>query len=591
MMNNNEILEGKFPLAYIKSLPAQQLADVAQRMRSAMVESLLESGGHFSSNLGTIELTLALHYVFNSPRDKFLFDVGHQCYAHKIITGRGEAFASIRQFGGLSGFTRPQESEHDILSSGHASVSLSVAAGMVAGQALEMRKQERVLAIIGDAGLSGGIAFEALNHIGAMGLPVIVILNDNQMSIAPGCGALHEHLAILEDRNFFTTLGFEYWGDYDGHDCALMVDLFTKAKAVQRPLLIHLKTQKGKGYPAAEIDPIAYHGITGKGQAKASAPSYTQIFSEALVGLAQKHEDVVAITAAMPSGTGVDKLEKLMPQRCYDVGIAEQHAVAFASGLALAGKRVVVALYATFLQRAVDQVIHDVVMQRLPMIITLDRAGVVAGDGESHQGVYDIALLQSLPNLIFLAPASGEELKLMLSWASEQSTLVVIRYAKAEIPDAQLKIPLEPLVLGVGVFWHRVEDAAILLVSLGSLAIEVERAIEYLGERNIAVDHCHARFIKPLNVEYWQSLLAKYSLVVTLEEAVVDGGWGVQLASLMSMAQERPRFLHLGVESSLLPHGSRDDLLRFCQLDGTSIAQRVASYYQYLDDKSSADVV
>lgn len=581
-MDNSKILEGYFSIDYIKSLSSKELTKVAQQLRDALIYSLLKSGGHLSSNLGAIELTFALHYVFDSPNDKFIFDVGHQCYSHKILTGRHKNFEHIRQLDGISGFPRHQESEHDIVSAGHAGVSLSIAAGMLAGRRSEDILRNRVVAVIGDAGLSAGIAFEALNHIGALGLPIIILLNDNQMSIAPGCGALHRHLTMVEEKNFFTALGFTYWGVYDGHNCVDLVNVLVKAKSITEPLVIHIKTVKGKGYIPAEEDPVAYHGIMGEAHRAPTKNtlSYTQVFSESLVELVRDDKNIAVVTAAMPTGTGTSKVAELFPESYYDVAIAEQHAITFASGLALSGKTPIVALYSTFLQRAIDQIIHDVVMQGLAMIISLDRAGVVAGDGESHQGVYDIALLQSLPNSVFLAPATGEELRMMMFWAVQQKKLVFIRYAKAEIPDNHIKVDSSPLRWGIGQYWYQHSQADVLIVALGSMSIQALESAKILRQSKVLVDVYNARFVQPIDRKVWFELCSSYRLIVTIEEAVVLGGWGTQIQSIFSSTSEKPWFLHIGVENGLLPQGSREELLTICKLDVNSLVERIENEYR-----------
>ncbi|NIZ46340.1 1-deoxy-D-xylulose-5-phosphate synthase [Entomospira nematocerorum] len=585
-MINSETTQRSYSLEYIKKQSIEELITIASDLRAIMVTSLLQSGGHLSSNLGSVELILAWHYVFDSPQDKLIFDVGHQCYVHKILTDRLDKFSQIRQLDGISGFPRRQESEHDIVSTGHASASLGVAAGIVAGQEEKIRKKERVTALVGDAGLTGGVAFEALNDIGHRQLPVILLLNDNQMSITSGCGALHTHLEGIDTQNnLFTNLGWSYIGVYDGHNLAELIEVLTYAKTYDRPLVIHTKTQKGKGYLPAELDPIKYHGVAGSNQPVVESLSYTQAFANSLLSLAKEHSDVVAITAAMSTGTGISQLEAVMPHRCYDVGIAEQYAISFASGLALSGKKPIVALYATFLQRAIDQVIHDVVMQQISMVITLDRAGLVAGDGESHQGIYDIALLQSLPSILFMAPASQSELESMLFWAMQQCTLVVIRFPKAHfvINDNFLSHKLSPITVGCGEYWyHDDRSVEILIVSLGAMTEQAMLALPLLEELGIRVHIYHSRFITPIDESHWMDILARYRAVLTIEEGVLSGGWGVNFAARFSLLLPKVSFHQLGVRTSFLPQATREELLRIAELDATAICSTVTTITEEL---------
>ncbi|NIZ41229.1 1-deoxy-D-xylulose-5-phosphate synthase [Entomospira entomophila] len=578
-MINSETTQRIYSLEYIKQQSLDSLVMIANDLRSVMITSLLQTGGHLSSNLGSVELTLAWHYVFDSPRDKLVFDVGHQCYVHKILTDRLDKFPQIRQLDGISGFPRREESEHDIVSTGHASASIGIAAGIVAGQDSLTRHQERVTAFIGDAGLTGGVAFEAINDIGHRQLPVILLLNDNQMSITSGCGALHEHLEQMNTQsNLFTNLGWSYKGGFDGHNLRELVEIFRYAKTYDKPLVIHAKTQKGRGYLPAESDPVKYHGVAGSMHIVPKGISYTQAFADSLVDLARENRQVVAVTAAMSTGTGIAQLQAVMPHRCYDVGIAEQYAVSFGCGLALSGKRPIVALYATFLQRAIDQVIHDVLMQKISMVITLDRAGLVAGDGESHQGLYDIALLQSLPKIVLLAPASQFELNAMLAWAIEQSTLVVIRFPKANFMLERDAIPLtpSPIRLGMGEYWHHDDRRVdILIISLGAMTEQAMIAVRLLAEQGIGVHVYHARFIAPIIEHHWKDVLSPYRVVLTIEEGVLYGGWGLHLSARMASKLPEMLFRQLGVMNPLLPQASREELLQMTGLDAQAICTAV----------------
>ncbi len=589
MANDRQVLQNNFHLSQLKGYSLQQLNQLCDEIRSFILHSVSQTGGHLGSNLGVVELTVALHTVFNSPKDRIIFDVGHQCYTHKILTGRMDGFVKLRKKGGLSGFTRRDESSHDTVSSGHASVAMSVGLGLLMGQDLQDQRAH-VVCVVGDAALSGGVAFEALNNIGMLQKPLIIVLNDNQMSISAGVGALHQHLEgqVLTPETasaFFETLGISYQGPVNGHDITVLRAHFEAAMQATGPVVVHVCTQKGYGYVPAMEDPKLYHGVeafnVGTGlvaRGKKSAKSLTDIFSIALVKAAKKDDKICAITAAMMTGAGLEAFAETFPTRFFDVGIAEQHAVAFGAGLSASGLKPVITLYSTFSQRAVDQVIHDLVQQQLFAVIVMDRAGLVPGDGSSHQGIYDIALFQSLPDTIFLAPATGEELGLMLKWALRQKKLVFMRYAKAVAPPA-IEVCKHAIVSGSGVHLVKSTGSVVLIITLGILADEVLQAQIQLATQGLQADVYNMRFVSPINRDNLEKVVKGYSLVATVEEAVVDGGWGMRVQSIVSAFRSAPRVISLGVTGGTPPVGTRADLLKHCGLNAAGLAKQIKQGY------------
>jgi 1-deoxy-D-xylulose-5-phosphate synthase len=600
----------------LKKLKAGDLNALAKEIREFIVETVAENGGHLASNLGTVELSIALHRVFNSPVDKIVWDVGHQCYAHKILTGRFGSFASLRKQGGLAGFPKRSESPHDAFNTGHASTSISAALGLLAAERLAGGKGHAI-AVIGDGALTGGLAYEALSHAGHLGLPLIVILNDNKMSISANVGGLSKYLsrlsmkgkyqtfrrhfdalvkripffggaffnlvqrlkravkAVFYTDNFFVDLGFEYVGPIGGHNIQALTGILEDVKKLNRPVVVHVITRKGKGYGYAEDDPDSYHGVgsfsVDGGINGESGLSFTKSFSNALRRRMKEDKNIVAVTAAMGSGTGLAGFGEEFKGRFFDVGIAEEHAVTFAAGLAASGLKPVVAVYSTFAQRATDQIIHDVALQKLPVILALDRAGLVGADGETHQGLFDIALFRGAPGAAILSPASDSEMSAMLDWALEKAAgPAIIRYPKALCPEEKEAFS-QPLEAGRGVFLSK--GGTVCLAFTGSLYPQAARAAEILKEKNIQADLYNIRFLKPVDEEYLLSVLKEYKLVVFIEEGIKEGGFGEKAASLA------PNAVILAVESAFLEEdralGSREQLLAANGMDGKGIAETV----------------
>ncbi|HEB11428.1 MAG TPA: 1-deoxy-D-xylulose-5-phosphate synthase, partial [Spirochaetales bacterium] len=554
----------------LKALPAKKLGSLAREIRRLIIEVVSANGGHLASNLGVVELTIALHRVFESPQDKIIWDVGHQCYTHKLICGRREKFSSLRRMGGISGFPKRAESEHDIVDTGHASTSISAALGILEGMSIR-KTAGKVVAVIGDGALTGGMALEALNYTSHLGKGLIIILNDNNMSISDNVGAISSHLsrltatpfyqvfrrhfdngvrqipfvgeplmrliyrmkkgmkALIFRETLFSDFGFEYIGPIDGHNIRLLTSVLSNIRRIDNPVVVHVTTVKGKGYIHAEGNPTLYHGVSpfsildGKIESKGNL-TFTHAFSGIMTKLAAEDKRIVCITAAMTDGTGLSLFKARYPGRFYDVGIAEQHAVTFAAGLATAGLRPVVAIYSTFMQRAIDQVIHDVVLPGLPVILAVDRAGVVGEDGETHHGVFDIPLLRSIPSLTILSPATKGEMERMFRYALSLDKPVVIRYPKAVCAEESPPFSLE-LTEGRGIHIEQ-HDGRVLLIGVGGIITEVQRALKVLADKKITADLYNLRFIKPIDEEYLANILADYEFVALVEEGIAQGGIG-----------------------------------------------------------------
>jgi len=519
------MLEKIHSTADLKAMYEDQLPRLAQEMRQYLIETLAPIGGHLGAGLGVVELTIALHYIYNSPQDKIVWDVGHQAYPHKILTGRLSGMPSIRQYGGLCGFTKRSESEHDPFGAGHASTSISAAYGMAAGRDLD-NKHNHVIAVIGDGALTGGMAFEALNHAGARNNRLLVILNDNEMSIAPNVGAMSSYLAriitgkpytqakdtakrildklpgaldaakrveehvkgMITPGTLFEEMGFRYIGPVDGHDFNHLLPTLSNCKDLDGPILLHTITKKGLGFSPAEEDPETWHGLgpyniqTGTPhKSKGTPPSYTEVFAETLADLAETDERIVAITAAMPGGTGLSRFARRHPERCFDVGIAEQHAVTFAGGLCVAGKRPFVAIYSTFMQRAFDQIIHDICIQNLPVTFCMDRAGIVGADGATHTGMFDIAFMRMLPNMTIMAPKDEMELKHMLVTALSIDGPVAIRYPRGNGYGVNM---IEPEALPIGQAEILEEGTDGLVLAIGSRVADARHAVQTLRQED-----------------------------------------------------------------------------------------------------------
>ena len=604
----------------LKKLPPELLPQLAQEIREQIIATVARTGGHLAPSLGVVELTIALHYVFDSPRDKIVWDVGHQAYAHKLLTGRQDRFHTLRQHGGISGFPKRCESPHDACDTGHSSTSISVALGMAAARCLK-RERNRVIAVIGDGSMTAGMAFEGLNNAGDLNKDLIVVLNDNGMSIAPNVGALSSFLsrkltaptmvflkkqvenllgsfpAIGGDllawakkgeesfKAFFTpgmlfeALKFTYLGPVNGHRLNHLIETFKNVKNLKGPILVHVRTTKGKGYQPAESDPTGFHGL-GKfdpdtGEPKKSVgdvPTYTEVFGETLVRLAKEDQRIVAITAAMPDGTGLVDFRKQFPDRFYDVGICEQHAVTFAAGLALEGMRPVAAIYSTFLQRAYDQVLHDVCQQKVPVVFALDRGGVVGEDGETHQGLFDLSYLRHQPNLVLMAPKDENELRDMLSTAVEHPGPVALRYPRGRGAGVAFSSTLSKIPLGKAELLKEGED--LLILAVGASVYPALKAAGDLEKQGFNATVVNARFIKPLDENLILTLAASHGRVLTVEENVVAGGFGSAVLELLAdqglfgVAVKR-----LGIPDTFVEHGSQDILRQKFGLDAPGILQ------------------
>jgi len=613
------LLESIHGTADVKVLSQQQLPQLAQEMRDYMIETLAPIGGHLGAGLGVVELSIALHYLYNTPEDKIVWDVGHQSYPHKILTGRLSGMPTMRQYGGLNGFTKRKESEHDAFGAGHASTSISAAYGIAVGRDLN-GKNHHSIAVIGDGALTGGMAFEALNHAGAQKNNLLVILNDNEMSIAPNVGAMSSYLAriitgkpytsakdvakrvleklpgaldvakrleehvkgMITPGTLFEEMGFRYVGPIDGHDFEHLLPTLENCKNLQGPILLHVLTKKGLGFSPAEEDPETWHGLgpysleSGKPIPSSNpAPSYTQVFADTLADLADNDARIVAITAAMPGGTGLARFAKRHPERCIDVGIAEQHAVTFAGGLAVEGNRPVVTIYSTFLQRAYDQIIHDICIQNLPVVFCMDRAGVVGADGATHTGMFDIAMLRCLPNMTIMAPKDEQELRDMLATAFTLDGPCAIRYPRGNglgvEASAAKVLPLATAEL-VG------EGDAGLVISVGTRFADAKAAVDVLkNDDGRTFTLLNLRFIKPLDTDLIGTYLQTGKPLVVIEEGVGQGGVGEAIASFALQHGWQGAFKHMAMPNVFPEHGTQAEILRDLKLDKTAIVDVLRS--------------
>jgi 1-deoxy-D-xylulose-5-phosphate synthase len=603
----------------LKSLSMEELYQLAEEIRDEIVCTVSQTGGHLAPNLGAVELTLALHYVFDAPDDVIIWDVGHQAYAHKLITGRREQFHTIRTHGGISGFPKRKESPYDAFGVGHASTSISAALGFTSGKHIKGDKN-RVIAVIGDGSMTGGMAFEGLNQAGHLERDLIVVLNDNEMSIAPNVGALSSFLSrkkisklavrIRQDvrslltsipgigddivqlakrgedslMSFFTpgmlfeALKFEYIGPIRGHRLDRLIETFTNAKNLRGPVLVHALTTKGKGYRPAECDPSKFHGLgkfevsTGEPIKKPGATSYTKVFGQTMVRLAGEDEKIVAITAAMPEGTGLSQFAALYPERFFDVGICEQHALTFAAGLALEGFKPVAAIYSTFLQRAYDQVVHDICLQNLPVTIVMDRGGLVGEDGPTHHGVFDLAYLRHVPNMVLMAPADENDLQRMLKTSLEHEGPTALRYPRGTAEGVPLDSEIRSMEIGKGKLLRQGNDLAILAIGNRVWpAVEAANKLEKEGVR-AAVVNC--RFVKPLDKELILQMAQQSNYLLTVEENVLQGGFGSAVLELL--AEEGLtgiRVVRLGIGDQFIEHASQQTQRSMCSIDTSAIVQ------------------
>lgn len=601
--------------ADVKKLDGRQLEILAQEIRRFLIDTVSRTGGHLASNLGVVELTLALHRVFNTPEDKIIWDVGHQSYVHKILTGRKGQFDRLKKLDGISGFPKVSESCHDCFNTGHSSTSISAALGMARARDIK-NENYSVIAVIGDGALTGGMAFEALNDAGRSPNNLIVVLNDNEMSISRNVGGLSRYLSrirtepiyfkVKEDIDLilnkipaigktaakalnrakgtvkymltpgiiFEELGFKYLGPIDGHNLAELDKVFSRAKLIRGPVFIHVCTHKGKGYTHAEQQPQVFHGVSPfeveTGEVLSSGgPGYSDIFGAEIVRQALKDESIAAITAAMPQGTGLDEFSKKFRNRFFDVGIAEQHAVTLAAGLARNGIKPVVAVYSSFLQRAYDQILHDVALQNLHVVFAIDRAGIVGEDGETHQGIYDMSYLSHIPNMTVMAPSDYKELADMLAFALQKhSGPVAIRYPRGKGHESLQQYP--ELVLGHGAVVREGESVSILAV--GSMVETALKAAKLLEESGISAEVINARFVKPLDEKLLMRSALKTGKVVTLEDNTLLGGFGSQVLQLLTRERINCSFHSMGLPDNPVHQGSRADLLKLYKLDDESVA-------------------
>ncbi len=598
----------------LRRLAPEQLPELAAELRQFLLESVSRTGGHLSSNLGTVELTIALHYVFETPRDRLVWDVGHQTYPHKVLTGRRAGMAKLRMKDGVSGFPRRHESEYDTFGVGHSSTSISAALGMAVA-ARHARDDRAVVAIIGDGAMSAGQAFEALNNAGVADANLLVILNDNDMSISPPVGALNKYLArLLSGRTFnaarragervlsqmptmleianrveehvkgfispgtlFEELGFNYIGPIDGHDLDALVPTLQNLRQLKGPQFLHVITRKGQGYKLAEADPVLYHGVSkfdadqGIAQGKAGAkPTYTQIFGEWLCDMAARDARLFGITPAMREGSGLVRFAELYPDRYFDVGIAEQHALTFAAGIACENQKPVVAIYSTFLQRAYDQLIHDIALQNLDVTFAIDRGGLVGADGATHNGAFDLSYLTCIPNMVVMTPSDEAECRQMLTTAYHHPGPAAVRYPRGSGPGATLPATLESLPLGKGVV--RREGKGIALLAFGAMLTPALRAGDTL-DATVA----NMRFVKPLDVELVRDLAARHDLLVTIEENTIIGGAGTEVARAIEMAGLGTPLMRLGLPDRFIDHGDSAALLRELGLDAEGIVASVST--------------
>ena len=603
----------------IKKIAKEDYGKLAEEIRSFLLEKVSQHGGHLASNLGVVELTMALHLFLTFPEDQLVWDVGHQAYIHKILTGRKEGFDTLRELDGMSGFPKCKENSADAFNTGHSSTSISAALGIARARDLQ-NKNNKVVAVIGDGALSGGMAFEALNNAARLKTNMIVVLNDNNMSISENVGGMSTYLSKLRtDARYdhfkagmehailkmpqigdtvmdhmrrvkesikrlmvpgmlFEDMGITYLGPIDGHNISGMLSMFKRAEKVKGTVIVHVITKKGKGYRFAERYPSYFHGVnpfnieTGKGNTKKTSPSYTDIFSRKLIELAEKNERVTAITAAMPSGTGLQAFKDRFPRRFTDVGIAEEHAVTFAAGMAKAGMIPVVAIYSTFMQRAYDQILHDVCLGNFPVVFALDRAGIVGNDGETHQGIFDLSFLGNIPNLTIMAPKNAFELEQMLAFAIDFGRPIAIRYPRGTA-YLGLEEQQDEIVYGKSEVIYGGQDVA--LVAVGSMVKHAEKVRELLIERGIRPTLVNARFVKPIDEKMIEELAFEHQIIVTMEENVEHGGYGQNVASFLCDRRLPVKHINVSIKDMFVEHGKVYELYKRLGLDPQSIFNKI----------------
>jgi len=595
----------------LRKLPRDKLPLLAKQLREFLVESVSKTGGHLSSNLGTVELTIALHYIYDTPDDRLVWDVGHQTYVHKILTGRREAMSTLRMAGGIAGFPKRDESPYDTFGTGHSSTSISAALGMAVAAQLS-GSERRSVAIIGDGAMTGGMAFEALNNAGVMKANLLVILNDNDMSISRPVGALNNYLARLMSGRFYAAMrrgservlkgvppvlefakraeehvkgmvtpstlfeefGFNYIGPIDGHDLPALLDTLSNIRELEGPQFLHVVTQKGRGYALAEEDCLLYHGVSkfdrdsGIVQKQPGKPTYTQVFGQWLCDIAAQDERVVGITPAMSEGSGMPDFAEQFPARYFDVGIAEQHALTFAAGMACDGCKPVVAIYSTFLQRAYDQLIHDIAIQNLPVVFAIDRGGLVGADGATHAGSFDLTYLRCIPNMTVMTPSDENECRQMLYTALQLDTPSAVRYPRGKGPGVAVCNEMQALPIGRGVV--RREGKGVAILAFGSML-----APSLVAGEQLDATVADMRFVKPLDAELVQRLANEYELLVTVEENVVMGGAGSAVAECLAQLGLTVPLLHLGLPDSFIEQGEHAQMLADCGLDAVGIAASI----------------
>jgi 1-deoxy-D-xylulose-5-phosphate synthase len=567
--------------ADLRQVPKHRLRDVCDELRGELVELGAIRGGHFAGSLGTVELSVGLHWVFDTPRDRLIWDVGHQAYGHKALTGRREQLIKIKKADGPSGFLRRCESEYDVFGAGHAGTSVSAGLGVSEG----LRRQGREgcsIAIIGDGAATSGMAFEALNHAGHLHADMRVVYNDNGMSIAPSIGGLKKTGGA---RKYFESLGFQYLGPVDGHDLGKLLPALERLRDSSGPVVLHAVTRKGHGFAPAEADPYGWHACkpfdakTGKvlpGSGKPSPPSWTQAFADSLAAIADRDPRVVAITAAMPDGTGLDRFERAHPDRVYDAGIAEQHAVTFAAGMATEDMRPVCAIYSTFLQRAFDQIVHDVALQNLPVTFAIDRAGLVGADGPTHHGVLDLGYLRMIPNLVIAAPRDENQLQHLLATAIESGRPFAVRFPRGTAMGVRLDPEPKAVPIGRAELLRDGEDIA--LFAIGKAVGVAEKAADLLADRGISARVVDARFIKPLDDQALVSAVERCSRIVTIEDHMATGGFGSAVLERLAVLTPEARVLVCGLADRFVEHGETDDQWTAGGIDPESIAARTADW-------------
>ncbi len=612
--------------ADLKKLKKKELETVAEEIRDYIIQVISKNGGHLASSLGVVELTIALHYVFDAPKDKIIWDVGHQSYAHKILTGRRENFSTIRKHNGISGFTRMSESIYDAFTTGHSSTSISAGLGIVCAKSIK-NDNSKVIAIIGDGSMTAGLSFEGMNQAGGIHKNIIVILNDNDMSIARNVGALSSLLsrtfsakylqnlkkkfgdflkslpkigdnmyllakkveesfkALITPGMLFEAFNFEYFGPIDGHNLNHIINIFNNIKGIEEPVLVHIITKKGKGYLPAEKNPVYFHGVgsfevkTGKSAPKYDMPqTYTEVFGDTMIRMAEKNSEIIAVTAAMPEGTGLTKFSQLFPDRFFDVGIAEQHGVTFAAGMSTEGYKPVVAIYSTFLQRAYDQILHDVCIESLPVVFAVDRGGIVGEDGTTHHGLFDFSYLRSLPNMVVMAPKDKNEFVKMLVTAVSYHGPIAVRYPRGTGPGKTIKKDNKPLSIGKAEILLKGDD--ILILAIGSTTADAVTAAGILKSISIAATVVNSRFVKPLDIDLIGELVKNIPKVITVEENVLSGGFGsAVLEELTNKGVSKFKLKRMGIRDTFIEHGTQKELREKYKIDAKAIVNAAKEIY------------